>query len=260
MAARVFGPVWRSLPQTPQVAEFCAYAAAVQLVAGKAVIFDDCSNVVRTAKLGIRQALSGRSPHAGIFKSTLQWEGRKYIEEVVKVKAHVSEHSMVDPTLKRHARGNTFADEAANLGRDIHPVLARNDTSVEAYVSNLEAIGCLIARSCKLWPKARTFNGTLQRLVRPTVGPPPAVQRRGPAVGAAPSVRPHGSHYLMQSGNLVFCGICGAYQQYRSSAKLTSPCGRRVANSKMAKQRDNLMSGVHPVSGCAFSKVQWLTQ
>ena len=49
VAARVFGPLRRSLPQTPQVAGLCAYAAPVELAGDSVVLQVDCSNVICSA-------------------------------------------------------------------------------------------------------------------------------------------------------------------------------------------------------------------
>jgi hypothetical protein len=130
VVAKAFGPVWRSLPQTPQAAEFCAYAAAPQLLLGPSTSYGDCSNVISAANMDVQRALSWRRPHAGIIKATLKEPGLRRVKGVLKVKTHVNEREVEDPNLKRHARGNTFADEAAALGADVHPNLGRGDTSI----------------------------------------------------------------------------------------------------------------------------------
>ena len=50
VTATLSGPVWASLPQTPQAAEFSARAAATQRANGPLWLIGDCSNVVRDDK------------------------------------------------------------------------------------------------------------------------------------------------------------------------------------------------------------------
>eukprot|EP00974_Lingulodinium_polyedra_P003834 360216-Lingulodinium_polyedra.AAC.1 len=40
--ATLAGPVWASLPQTPQAAEHCAFAAAAQVAVGRCRVHADC--------------------------------------------------------------------------------------------------------------------------------------------------------------------------------------------------------------------------
>lgn len=104
-------------------------------------------------KLDIRTKLSWRRPNSGIIKFTLKQEGLGHVREVVKVQAHVEEHSVDDPVLKRHARRNEMADASADLGVWKHPVLARGDTSIEAYARKVTRIAKTIAHTCILWPR-----------------------------------------------------------------------------------------------------------
>ena len=61
-------PVWANLPQTPQAAEYCAAAAALQLVGPRAKVHSDCSNVVRDMIAPYAAATSGRRMYAGITR------------------------------------------------------------------------------------------------------------------------------------------------------------------------------------------------
>ena len=101
VVARAYGPVWAGLPQTPQTAESCAYAALMRFLNGPAVLHGDCLNVVRAAQQPTQQVLSRHRPHAGIMKDVYKREGAKFAEAFVKVPAHVcklgEEHTIQDP-------------------------------------------------------------------------------------------------------------------------------------------------------------------
>ena len=242
VVARAYGPVQRSLPQTPQSAEFCAYVAATELLIGPGTLHGDCSNVVRAANLPKLQALSWRRPHAAIFKSIYKYEGRRHVQGVTKVKAHVAEESVADPVLKRHAKGNNAAVEAANRGRLEHPVFSYNDGSVGAYSRKLRSVALTIANTCRLWPNSTVSNGKLHRRpvavrMRTTVASLQAVARSSHVT--------HESHYRCQMGELVFCGICGV----RAPSALAKPCKRRLVSAKARRQLESLMQGRDPATG-----------
>eukprot|EP00972_Heterocapsa_arctica_P084700 12474858-Heterocapsa_arctica.AAC.1 len=84
LQARVSGPVWNTLPQTPQAAEFVALAVAAELAQGPSIVYDDCSNVVREFHKPLNLRLAGKRPYAGIMKFMLQWPGYHLISNVIK--------------------------------------------------------------------------------------------------------------------------------------------------------------------------------
>ena len=243
VVARVYGPVWAPLPQTSQAAEFCAYAVATELINGPSILYDDCSNVVAAASQGLDRALGWRRPHAGIMKWTLKQPGLKLIQEVCKVKAHMDESTIDDPVLRRMAIGNGFADEAAKLGAWEHPVLARGDTSVGAYIRKLRQIAITIAHTCMLWPRSSVTNGKLVR-ARSSLRPAYAALRAARAY-QPPRHQVHVSHYDLRVGDLTFCGICGL----RSPAALSKPCRRRVGSVRAKRQLEHMMLGRDPTAG-----------
>ena len=257
--AKLYGPVWRSLPQTPQVAEFCAYAAATQILAGPSTLHSDCSNVVKAANMGLHAALSWRRPNAGIVKATLKEQGRAHVAAVVKVKGHVEEAEVGDPRLKRHARGNRLADEYADRAVWEHPVLARNDTSVKAYMRKITCIAMTIAKTCKLWPKSKVTNGVVGRRPREAAPVRTVVHEDRQGVQPEPddvSGRADASHYLMLSGQVLFCGVCGAYSDAQKSRKLTAPCRPRVPSQQTKKPLQMLMNGQHPRTGASMPQAK----
>ena len=66
VTAAASSPIWRSLPQTPQAAEYVALAAAAQLATGSSRICCDCQNVVNDAKDVRGGARDGKKHHVGI--------------------------------------------------------------------------------------------------------------------------------------------------------------------------------------------------
>ena len=116
---RIQAPIWAHLPQSPQAAEYCAMAAACELIGGDAIVFGDCANVIRDAQLPPEQALAPRKLYAGITRAA---RGAQFFAKtsVVKVPAHVTEtDDMAGDELFR-VRGNTAADTEAKAAYDCH--------------------------------------------------------------------------------------------------------------------------------------------
>ena len=184
---------------------------------------------------------------------TLKHEGRTHIKAVEKVNAH----SVSDPLLKRHAEGNTHADEAAKLGTEMHPVLARVDTSMAKYAEKIKTISLTIAHTCRLWPTSSATNGKLQRqpVALPSLLPSTSAvnlcagERTGHQVQQV-----HNTHYALRASQVVFCGLCGAFSEQRWSRRLSEPCKRKTGSVQMRKQRDSLMDGKHPNTGASLPK------
>ena len=87
----VIGTVSPDLPQTSDIAEHLAIVMVSQLAAAggeevKHVIISDCASAVRSFTVGGRLADHHASPHAGFWRDVK----RQCIEEVIKVKAHLT--------------------------------------------------------------------------------------------------------------------------------------------------------------------------
>ena len=69
ITAEISGPVWSSLPQTPQAAEYAARAVAVEMLDGDSVLTGDCKNVVNDAVNNDKKKVyHKRRMHAGTMR------------------------------------------------------------------------------------------------------------------------------------------------------------------------------------------------
>ena len=116
---RIQSPIWAHLPQSPQAAEYCALAAACELIGGEATIFGDCANVIRDAQLPSGLAVAPRKLYAGIIRSARGAQGFG-LSSVVKVPAHVTETDDMPPDELFRVRGNTAADTEAKAAYHCH--------------------------------------------------------------------------------------------------------------------------------------------
>ncbi len=127
------------LPQTPQAAEFVAYAMAHRFMMGPCVIYSDCKNVVDSAIRGRPSMLDPCRTYAGVMRDTLKNVAqRRHLEGIFKVKAHQSIGAMADGPEKQHAQGNAMADDNAKAAVGMHP---------EATNAQGMAIGFYLARA-----------------------------------------------------------------------------------------------------------------
>ncbi len=115
-------PVWNTLPQTSQAAEYAAYAALPQVIVADTVAYGDCKGVLDLAARGPVERYSGKRRYAGVLLSMCRHpEGMKRITRTVKVKAHRRIDAISDHLEKWMAIGNDLADKAAKAARDRHP-------------------------------------------------------------------------------------------------------------------------------------------
>lgn len=161
----ISGPIWHSLPQTPQAAEHVvAFAAMAEILCGPAVAHSDCQSVANMAGMSLRRALDGRCRHAAIFKHAAGQEAQQWLCDTVKGKAHVvepgQERTIGDLEQRRHAIGNNLADLAAKKGLNAHPGPSEAELEVVTrYVGKLVRVALVLARACKMWPSSREYNG-----------------------------------------------------------------------------------------------------
>ncbi len=281
--AIVSSPLWRGLPQTPQAAEFAAYASAVQFIGGPTRIYGDCSNVLNQANGGFMKAMAPNRKYSGVVRDTLKYPERlRNVQALCKVKAHVDISKITDETERRHASGNSAADEAAKAARGRHPRPApAEEKQLEHDIESAIRIIKLAAEAMKKWPQQ-------QRRFRPRGKPKVAaasVSRRGPphdwqyvedawrcsqcakrvdGAGAKPdpflsacerqrrrgtqASAVHRGHAMAHAHGaglpISFCVRCGAWTS-RRSYRLAKECvGRPTPSGKQALQR--IAAGRHP--------------
>jgi len=158
--ARAWGPVWCTLPQTPQASEYVGFAASCQLVNGASRGHGDCMNVVRDASAARSVQTSARRRYAGVMRSTFGCEGREQILSVDWCAGHVKEKLTDDEfaALPDHDRWlaamNEAADEAADAGRLLHPQPNGCERAeVRLLLAELRCFYSLASNVLRLWPK-----------------------------------------------------------------------------------------------------------
>ena len=107
--------MWDPLPQSPQAGEHCDASAAVQGLAGPAVITSDCLNVVKSYGKCKAYMLSKKAVYAGILRSTLNDFNYKLLTRMDKVKSHQDEAGLSGyEWWAAHCNNSidTFADKA----------------------------------------------------------------------------------------------------------------------------------------------------
>ncbi len=169
LVATINSPLWEGLPQTPQAAEYVAYAAAVQYVFGPTTIFGDCSNVIRQAKAAPSARIATSRRYSGIIRDTLRYPQRlSLVEDFVKVKAHVCPDTLQDPQLRQHAIGNGRADTMAKEAVGRHPQPAPAEASMlDTALADANVIATYAAKVLRLWPplQAKAKATTVKRRV-----------------------------------------------------------------------------------------------
>jgi hypothetical protein len=180
IVARMWGPVPAPLPQTPQVAEYLAYTAALEVLSGPSVLYDDCLNLVRAVQNKTPARFKWNRPNAGILRAAYAAPGAKCMEAMHKVAAHQDSTILVDPHDIWLASCNGHADTYAKVGASSHampPEPVRQD--LDRSMAEVKVILMVIARVCGLWPKAKPPGGRLT--LRPRSKPPVTILYPYPA-------------------------------------------------------------------------------
>ena len=178
------GPVWASLPQTSQAAEFAALAALVQLLDGPCVAYSDCLGVVRAMSDCASYASDPRKMYAAVLRGVMRDPGLVHVLAVLKVKAHQTKAMLTDmpAACRRLAAGNDAADAAADVGRRAHPMVDHVVTKLRGDVKKAGLVLQLLAEALALWPKP----GRL-----PPRRPTTASVRQGAVRASASMMAPH---------------------------------------------------------------------
>ncbi len=154
LVATIRSPLWHDLPQSPQAAEFVAYAAAVQYMAGPSTVFGDCANVIRQATASPRARIAPTRKYSGVMRDMLKYPHRlAHQESFVKVRAHVDIHSIQEEEGRRLAMGNDLADRLAKEAVKDHPAPSPAEEAMLAVdLADAKAIVKYAAAALRRWP------------------------------------------------------------------------------------------------------------
>ncbi len=119
---KVSYPVPRTMPQTPQAAEYVALGLTRQVVdtANKADVASGCANVVKDANVGRVMATRACRMHAAINRENLgdvDWMRNSLVR---KVPAHIKPDAAPEGAAREDAIGNGMADDAAKAAVKLH--------------------------------------------------------------------------------------------------------------------------------------------
>ncbi len=115
-------PIWGTLPQTPQAAEYAAYAGLSHVLTAPTTTYGDCKGVLDHAALDPARRHEGRRKYAGVLLSMARFpRGMANIVSSVKVKAHQCIENLTDAQERWQAIGNDLADAAAKEALKRHP-------------------------------------------------------------------------------------------------------------------------------------------
>jgi len=103
----IHGPVVRSLPQTPQAAEYVAYAAAAQIAIADTTLVGDCLGVVNHHAMIPEQKFGPRRKYAGVMRWVSKQKGAANIDLFEKVKSHQKVASSLMPRTNKSLRRDT---------------------------------------------------------------------------------------------------------------------------------------------------------
>eukprot|EP00959_Pyramimonas_sp_CCMP1952_P428777 8980453-Pyramimonas_sp.AAC.1 len=153
------GPVWAPWPQTPQAAEYAAFAFCGAYADAPSVCYSGCQNVVDHVALGA-DALRGKRQYTGLVLQGKHHLGRN-LRALHKVSAHRGvDESGISASERFRRLGNHFADQAAKEAAQLHPSLTpaeadELDRKIKIARLVLKAGSVLLP----LWPRLE-FRGT----------------------------------------------------------------------------------------------------
>ena len=117
------GPVWDSLPQTPQAAEQVAIAVVSDLASSPVVFHSECLGAVRLANKPEPSHVAAEVRYAAVRRHALRRNGHEHVQQAEHTPAHRSVEVIqaLSEPVKRIALGNKHVDEHANLACKCHP-------------------------------------------------------------------------------------------------------------------------------------------
>ncbi len=192
-------PIWNTLPQTSQSAEFAAFAGVPQVIDDVSVVHGDCKGVLDLAARDVSSRFDGRRKYAGVLLSMQKSPaGLARIAKTVKVKAHQKVDDIIDEQQRRQAIGNNLADAAAKEARARHPQPSKE---VQSLIDYWEKRAPLVVQAvATAMPMFSPLGGKLRR--RPKAARP---------AGQAAEDDPPPTHAWEFTAGRWRCGQCWTY-------------------------------------------------
>ena len=274
-------PLFGTLPQTPQAAEFAGYAAARSVVPGGMPMIGDCANVVKAANMSRAGQLNPRRMYAGVLRY-VEVHAQARSTPVEWVKAHQGNVQLEGAALvSKTANDKADADAKSALSKHTAPTLEQVD---EAKILEDNALMvCKLADAVlRIWPPnprslARAATEQRQRVRRrkehvwepwtngdgasklrcarcwaTTAAEAKATSRCPGAPRSLMHIRRHpNGHtcavYRFAQGPIAICMRCGAWAQNRVR-KLAEPCpGFAIKGSSGCAALRRVDAGHHPL-------------
>eukprot|EP00969_Alexandrium_andersonii_P287269 12699541-Alexandrium_andersonii.AAC.1 len=117
------GPVWSSLPQSSQAAEFCAYGAVAEVASRAYAVVTDCQNVQDSALSDGWLRYSPKRMYSSIVRHHDVQPAAAMCLAVGKVKSHCSMATARSALESRFIAGNDIADMKAADAASAHESL-----------------------------------------------------------------------------------------------------------------------------------------
>ncbi len=205
--ARAIMPIPADLLQTPQAAEYGAFALVLHLLVGQPRVYGDCAAVVLDSERKPAAVFRRAGANAGIVRAAMvnlaSWRA---LGAVTKVKAHQTIANLPDGREKVLAIGNGLADEAAKQAAALHPRPApAQESMLQAKLDRAAIIIKTVAHTLEVFPRLRAA----------TLGPWPAGVRDGAPGARATRARSKNLHDWQFSAQRWRCVKCLAMSSRR---------------------------------------------
>ncbi len=193
-------PLWSSLPQTSQAAEYAAFAAVAWLAKGPSVVYGDCKGVLDLASKPAPLRFSAKKKYAGVLLSMNRCiDGVRNIAAMVKVRAHQHHDRITCPVELWKARSNDLADAAAKAAVERHPKPSlEQQAQIDYWLKRAPLVVRAVATAMAEFPPA---GGRLRRRSRE------GARGNNRDEGAADASR----HKWVYAGDRWRCANCWSY-------------------------------------------------
>ena len=175
----IAGPVWDTLPQTPQAAEYVAYAVAAQaaLLSSKVHLVPDCLGVIQAHNSTVPLLQRHRQQYAGLVRIAKVDAAGAFLCQASHIKAHQSAEDVADTCIRRWIAGNSVADCSAKSAVACHPPLGDVVVKASAEVLAANSVLKLTSDLWRLWPCDHTKHPRTGR-EQPSASPAARARRR----------------------------------------------------------------------------------